>query len=300
MRALRVLSVLVASLVLVAGLAVVSVAQDADPTWPKTTWNLQYDDDIKQVLHVNELEPRAEPRPAVVFFHGGGLIAGTPLWDQEWADAIAEQGFVTFMAGYRLFDLESGENAWPTQLHDAQRALRWVRAHANEFNVDPARICAAGYSAGGYLVGLLGTIDAHDVSDPDLGGYPSRPDCVVMGAGDGDLTVPYPEADFEGVLVGDVMARWLGGTIDEKPETWESASPAHNIDADTPPFLVIHGTNDEYTPVEMSRSFVAAMEEAGRDVEYQELPGGHMEVPFQPVFMSTVERFLAERMHPAD
>ena len=133
----------------------------------------------------------------------------------------------------------------------------------------------------------------------------TRPDCVFMGAGDGDLTVPYPEIEqpgvpieLSGLTVGGLMAGWLGGTIDEVPEVWEAASPAHNIDADTPPFLVIHGSDDEYTPVEMSRNFVAAMREAGRDVEYLELPGGHMEVPNDPEFGPAIQRFLVDRMQP--
>jgi acetyl esterase/lipase len=121
-----------------------------------------------------------------------------------------------------------------------------------------------------------------------------------MGAGDGDLTVPYPEQPLDGVLVGDLMAGWLGGTIDEVPEVWEAASPAPNIDADTPPFLVIHGSDDEYTPVEMSRNFADAMREAGRDVEYLELPGGHMEVPFHPEFMPAIGSFLVDRMQPEE
>jgi acetyl esterase/lipase len=289
-------------LVLLGGLVGSAIAhsdeQGTDPTWPEITYRLEYGDDPKQIMHVYELEPRAEPRPAVVFFHGGGLVDGSPPWDLEWAGLVAERGFATFMVGYQLFDRDSGKNAWPTQLDDAQRAVRWVRAHADEFNVDPDRVCAAGYSAGGYLVGLLGTIDTRD--DPELAGYPIQPDCVVMGAGDGDLTVPYPEQYFDGVLVGEVMAAWLGGTIDEVPEVWEAASPTHNIDADTPPFLVIHGTDDEYTPVEMSRNFVAAMREAGREVEYLEPSGGHMEVPYDPEFMVTVERYLEVRMRPEE
>jgi len=271
---------------------------DQGTTWPRLTMLHEYGDDAKQIIQAYELEPRAEPRPAVVFFHGGGLIMGQPMMDAAPAKWVAELGFVTFMAGYRLYVPSSGANAWPTQLDDAQRAIRWVRAHADEFNVDLERVCATGYSAGGYLVGLLGTLDTRDDSDRDLAGFSSRPDCVFMGAGDGDLTVPYPEQYLDGVLVGDLMAGWLGGTIEEMPEAWEAASPAHNIDADTPPFLVIHGSEDEYTPVEMSRNFVAAMREAGRDVEYLELPGGHMEVPSHPEFLPTVERFLVDRMHP--
>ena len=302
MRTVRLSLVGAVILALLGGLSSVVVAQseepDQDTTWPKLTMYHDYGDDAKQVIHAYELEPRAEPRPAVVFLHGGGLIMGEPMWDSAPAKWLAGLGFVAFMAGYRLYDPANDSNLWPTQLDDAQRAIRWVRVHADEFNVDPERVCAFGYSAGGYLVGLLGTLDTRDDSVPDLAGISSRPDCVFMGAGDGDLTVPYPEQYLDGVLVGDLMAGWLGGTIEEMPEAWEAASPAHNIDADTPPFLVIHGSEDEYTPVEMSRNFVAAMREAGRDVEYLELPGGHMEVPYDPEFGTAIERFLVDRMHP--
>ena len=145
-------------------------------------------------------------------------------------------------------------------------------------------------------MGLLGTLEASDDSDPDLAGFSSRPDCVVMGAGDGDLSVPYPMQ-----FLTDVMAGLLGGTIEEVPEAWEAASPAHNIDTNTPPLLVIHGTDDEYTPVQMSRNFVEAMREADRDVEYLELPGRHVEVYLDnPEFWPAIERFLVDRMHPAE
>lgn len=304
MRTLRLSLAGAVTLALLGGLGSVLAAQSEEPdqgtTWPKLTMFHEYGDDATQVIHAYELEPRTEPRPAVVFFHGGGLIMGEPMWDAEPAKDVAEQGFVTLMAGYRLYDPVSGANAWPAQLDDAQRAIRWVRAHADEFDVDPERVCALGYSAGGYLVGLLGTLDTRDDSDPDLAGFSSRPDCVVMGAGDGDLTVPYPEQDLDGMLVGDLMAGWLGGTTDEVPEAWEAASPAHNVDAETPPFLVIHGTDDEYTPVEMSRNFVEAMREAGREVEYVELAGGHMEVPYDPEFATTIDRFLLDKMRPAE
>jgi acetyl esterase/lipase len=305
MRTLRLSLVGTVILVLLGGLGGAVVGQsgepDQDTTWPKLTTVHEYGDDAKQTIHAYELEPRAEPRPALVFFHGGGLIFGDPLDDAKVARQLAERGFVTFMAGYRLYNPTTGTNLWPTQLDDAQRAIRWVRAHADEFNVDPERVCAMGYSAGGYLVGLLGTHDTLDDSDPALAGISSRPDCVVMGAGDGDLTVPYPDTNLLGYgQVGDLMADWLGGTIEEVPETWEAASPAHNVDADTPPFHVSHGTDDESTPVEMSRNFVEAMREAGRDVEYLELPGGHMDVPANPEIWPAIEGFLVSRMHPEE
>ena len=166
MRTLRLSLAGTVLLALLGGLGGAVIAQSLEPEqdveWPQLTRGIVYgeDDSFRQVIHVFEPEPRAEPRPAVVFFHGGGLVFGVPLQDMDWAQAIAEQGYVTYMAGYRLFDENTGENPWPAQLDDAQRAIQWVRAHADEFNVDPGRICAIGHSSGGHLAGLVGTTEA--------------------------------------------------------------------------------------------------------------------------------------------
>ena len=95
------------------------------------------------------------------------------------------------------------------------------------------------------------------------------------------------------------MADWLGGTNDEVPKVWEAASRAQHR-ADTPPFLVIEGADDEATPVEMSRNFVEAMREAGREVEYVEIRGGHKDVPANAQIWPAVEGFMVGKMHPEE
>jgi acetyl esterase/lipase len=268
-------------------------ADDQDVNWPKLTGPLAYDDSPWQVIHVFEPEPRTAPRPAVVFFHGGALVFGEPLQDADWAKMVAEQGYVAFMAGYRLFDDETGENPWPAQLDDAQRAIRWVRAHADEFDVDPERVCAIGHSAGGRLASLLGTTEAADDSDSDLLGIPSRVDCVVSVSGVVDLMVPDPDAFWTSV-----SNELLGGTVDEVPEVWQAASPTHNVDEDTVPFLVIHGNRDENVPVEMARNLADALAEAGRQFVYAEVPASHMDVRTPQATNALVQTFLDYQLHP--
>jgi acetyl esterase/lipase len=230
-----------------------------------------------------------------VLFHGGGLIMGQPLQDTEWAEWLTEQGYVAFMAGYRLFDPVTGANPWPAQVDDAQRAMRWVRAHADEFDVDPERICAAGHSSGGHLAGLVGTTEASGDADPELDGVSSHADCVVSISGDADFMVPDDDPEWT-----DVRGRLFGGTVEEVPDVWRSASPAHNVDADTPPFLVIHGTLDEMISIEVARNLVTALAEAGVDHVYEEVPTDHFDVLEHEAFFDLQESFLASQLHPTE
>lgn len=271
----------------------VSEELDEAVSWPLLTRFLAYGEDPKQVIHVYELEPRAEPRPAVVFFHGGGLIMGQPLQDAEMAEWIAEQGYVTFMAGYRLFGTVDGANPWPAQLDDAQRAIQWVRVHSDEYNVDPERICAMGHSSGGHLAGLVGSTETTDSPDPELAGVSSRVDCVVSVSGDADLMVPY-----ENTMWTQVFDQMFGGTVEEVPEVWQAASPAYNVDEDTVPFLVIHGNHDEEVPVEMARNLADALAEAGRDYVFAEVDAGHLDIGEPEATGELIETFLAYQLHP--
>jgi len=275
-----------------------SEAPDEDSTRPKLTRGFaEYGDDPKQIIHFYELEPRAEPRPAVLVFHGGGLVYGQPLQDAEWAKDIAEQGYVTFLAGYRLFDPVTGEHAWPTQLDDARQAMRWVRAHADEFGVDPERVCAIGHSAGGQLASLLGTTEGPADPDPDLAGIPSRADCVVDISGPTDRMVmdPVPDPEWTGL-----MNELYGGSVEEVPEVWRVASAAHHVDEAAVPFLIIHGNLDEMVSIEQSRNLAAALAAAGVEYEFAEVPTDHFDVLELDGLSELIGAFLAGQLHPED
>ena len=251
------------------------------------------DDRLGQVIHVLEPRSREKPRPAVVLFHGGGLTAGTPLQDMDWAEPLARQGYVAFMAGYRLFDEDSGMNPWPTQLADARRAMRWIRAHARDFNVDPGRLCAMGHSSGGHLAGLLGSTDILDETDSELAGLSSRADCVVAISGDADFMVPYEDSATTSLLVA-----LFGGTVEEIPAIWRDASPAHHVDEHTVPFLIIHGNRDEGVPVQMARNLASALARAGVEHVYAELSAGHMDIGERELAHALWDAFLADQLRP--
>jgi acetyl esterase/lipase len=180
------------------------------------------------------------------------------------AQQLARAGYVAFSVDYRLVDAATGSHRWPAQLDDVQRAVRWVRAHAADYVIDPMRVGAYGWSAGGQLAALLGTRDTRDATAP-LASYPSRVACVVDLAGDVDLAAyTQPPALHEVVAL-------LGGTPQEVPERYRDASPLSWIDGRATPFLVVHGEQDDVVPIEQSRRLVAALHAAGVEVRYVEL-----------------------------
>ena len=103
-------------------------------------------------------------RPGVLMVHGGGWIGGDKAQYQKFGEKLAEKGYVAFSINYRLLPYFPH----PAQIDDTQRAMRWIRAHAADYHLDPKRIGALGDSAGGHLVSLLGTTDTRDNSDPEL------------------------------------------------------------------------------------------------------------------------------------
>mgnify|MGYP001814814508 CR=1 FL=1 len=299
MRMLRVPLVGTVILVLLANLGGAVLAQD--DTWPKIQEYVAYGEDpLRQFVHVYEPEPREEPRPALLFFHGGALEVGiTPDDARPFGDLAAGGAFggpyVTFLAGYRLLDQATGEVRWPAQLHDAQRVVRWVRAHADEYNVDPDRVCAVGDSSGGHLAAMLGVLDTVDDSDPELAGISSRVQCVITTAGNVDLTIPEPEwlqdAWYEAIPVAEIEA---------DPTIAQEASPIFHVDEDTVPMLVLHGNQDSVVSIEASRNLADALGAAGIEYVYAELPTGHGEhqILQEQGTWELVEAFLNYQLHP--
>ena len=254
---------------------------------------------VPLLLDVYRSLPHEEPRPAVVLIHGGGMWTGSRAHMEHPAQQLTRAGYVAFSVDYRLVDAADTSpitrgpirHRWPAQLDDVQRAVRWVRAHATEYGIDPMRVGAFGWSAGGQLAALLGTRDTRDADAP-LASYPSRVACVVDLAGDVDLgAYTQPPALQEVIAL-------LGGSPQEVPERYRDASPLSWIDGRTTPFLVVHGDQDDVVPIEQSWRLVAALRAAGVKVQYVELAGaGHEDLGWDRVGPPTLA-FLDHHLRP--
>jgi acetyl esterase/lipase len=219
--------------------------------------------------------PAGLPKPAIVFLCGNG-------WGYEKAysreqflyamDLAAERGYVSATVDYSS-TMENGNRRamgkFPAQVHDVKSAIRFLRANAGAYDIDPGRIAVVGFSSGGNLALMLGLTTPADGLEGD-GDYPGRSSAVqavVNLSGATDLAKwnlePYVSA-------------YLGGSLKERPELFAKASPATYARPGTPPVLTIHGGLDRVVPPEQAAAFDARMKEAGSHHELIVKPGlGH-------------------------
>ena len=235
-------------------------------------------------------------RPALVQIHGGGWVIGDkreqglPLLGH-----MAAQGWVGFNVNYRL----SPGATFPDHLVDLKQALVWIRAHADEYGIDPHFVCVTGGSAGGHLTALVALTQGEARFQP--------------GFVDGDTTVAaavpfYGVYDFtpDGAFGADpeIFRRFLEpwvmkAFVEDQPERYVDASPIHHVHPDAPPFLVIHGDRDTLAPVEDARAFVERLRAVSRQpVLYAEMQGAQHAFEIFPSVRAAkviegVERFLS-------
>ena len=262
-----------AAIAAVAIAAAIWLRRDLGPV--EVTTNVPYSDagDVGLFLDIYRPRDRASgPRPAVVLIHGGGWVQGDKSWEASLADRLTRAGFVAVAIDYRL--ATDAGSRYPAQVDDVQRAVRWVRAHAREYGIDPDRVGAVGHSAGGHLAASLGSRETRDNSDPTLARYSSRVACVVDSAGPADFTTD--ESPSVGPSIAWVVPNLFGHSRAEAPEAYRDASPMTHVDARSAPTLLLHGTADDIVPIDQSRRLLRALREAGVEARLVELEGaGH-------------------------
>lgn len=239
--------------------------------------DIPYAPEVAASLTLDLFMPQHPPSgvPGVLLLHGGGWRNGTPMSFWRHAVHLAARGWVAACASYRL----TPDHTFPTQMHDTQAAVRWLRRHAQELGVDPQRIGAAGSSAGGHLVTLLGTTDAPQ------DGVSSRVQAVVAFNGVFDMVTFYGQHPAAQALLSD------------NPDLARAASPHWLADATAAPSLLLHGDADATVPHQQSIAYAARLKEVGVPVELHIEPGtGHGYANRAPYFNDAVarmERFLA-------
>lgn len=181
-----------------------------------------------------------KPLPAIVCIHGGGWQSGNRLNHGHLAKALAARGFVAVSISYRL----SGEATFPAQIHDAKAAVRWLRANAKQWGIDPDAIGATGLSAGGNLTALLATSGGVDSLEGE-GGNANFSSAIQAAAPMGAQSDFTSERNREISKTADIWQKFLGGSQEDVPETYQLASPRSHLDAKDPPTIFITGEFDD-------------------------------------------------------
>jgi acetyl esterase/lipase len=181
--------------------------------------------------------------PVIVWIHGGGWIRGSR--DTNHAAPLAAHGYASVTIDHRFLQ----QAPFPAQFDDCTAAVRWVRANAKTYNLDPDHIGVMGASSGGHLASLLGTAGhlapADSTSAPNLQ-YSSRVQAVIVQFG--LLRIPQDKTNKSDVI--------------------------SFINKDTPPFLIVHGDRDKSVPIKQSEQLTEALKKAGVEVTMYTVQGG--------------------------
>jgi acetyl esterase/lipase len=213
----------------------------------------------------------AGPFPGMLVVHGGAWTMGTRAQLAAVAVSLAKNGYTAAAISYRL----APKYTFPAQIYDCQAAVRWMRTHASEIKLDPTHVGGFGYSAGGHLVALLGTLDDDDIREE---GVPkdapsARLQVVMAGGAPCDFCV-LPEQSER-------LAYWLGGTRAARPNAYREASPVSFITTDDPPMFFFHGAHDLLVPISSPKGMVALLTAAGVTAEmYTVNDEGHIQTIF--------------------
>jgi acetyl esterase/lipase len=215
------------------------------------------------------------PLPVIVYVHGGAWLGGDRSGGHgRLADYVAGGEYAAVSVGYRL----TGEAIWPAQIHDCKGAIRWVRANAKKYNLDPDKIGVVGESAGGHLVAMLGTSGGVKELEGDLGEYKdvsSKVQCVVDLFGPADLpAMKDAPSSLNHDAANSPEGKLVGGRVSDKKDVAIAASPITYVSADDPPFLIFHGSKDPLVPYNQSERLSEALKKAKVECTFVTVDGG--------------------------
>jgi acetyl esterase/lipase len=216
-------------------------------------------------LRLDLYSPRkiSAPLPVIIWIHGGSWYRGRK--ERCPAVRMVDEGYAVASIDYRLTEVAP----FPAQIEDCKAAVRWLRANASKYNLDPNRIGVCGFSAGGHLAALLGT--SGGVRELEGGGdnlnVSSRVQAVLVVSGPVDFVRLYHDAlttptETTPKVLAAIKAL-MGGSIEEHEATAIAASPLNYISRDDPPFLIIHGEQDATVPVIQCHLLADALKRAG-------------------------------------
>jgi len=219
------------------------------------------------------VEEGAKPLPLVIWVHGGGWEGGNKDGCPPRGAGMLGRGYACASLGYRL----TNAAPFPAQIEDCRAAIRFLRAHADEYGLDPDRFGVWGSSAGGHLVALMGT--AGDETSFDVGENKDvsakvQAVCDYCGPSDFAAFAAASGGDRFGANPSSPIYRLLDGPFAERGELAKKASPITYVSKDDPPFFIVHGDADRTVPVSQGKRLHEALKKAGVDSTLKLLPGG--------------------------
>ncbi len=229
----------------------------------------------RQKLDLYVPEKTEKPVPVIIWVHGGGWQNGSKDGCPPLRQGFVQRGYAVASLDYRL----SGDAIFPVQIEDCKAGIRWLRAHAKEYGIDPDRFGVWGSSAGGHLVALLGTSGDEKAFDvgPNLN-VSSRVQAVCDYYGPTDLT----QMDARAVSGARLKhndpkspeACLLGGPVQENKEKAARANPITYVSTNAlPPFLIVHGDADPVVPFHQSELLFDALKRNGAPVHFHCIKG---------------------------
>lgn len=234
--------------------------------------------------------------PVIVWVHGGAWLSGSK--DECPARRFVGRGYAVASINYRL----SHQAVFPAQIEDCKAAVRWLRAHATEHQLDQERFAAWGASAGGHLVALLGATGDTNLFDKGENlDQSSRVQAVVDWFGPTDFTqmstYSPTNSPFDHDAPDSPESLLIGGAIQRNKRKAAAANPVTYVSKADPPFLIMHGNRDNLVPYQQSELLRDALQSAGVPVTLKIIEGaGH---GFGgPEVYRTVEEFLDAQLKP--
>lgn len=240
-------------------------------------------------------EASVKGRPAILLIHGGAWSSGSRRDLGGYALRLARNGFVAIAIDYRL----APRWKFPAQVDDVRTAIRWMSNHSDSLGIDPARIGIFGYSAGGHLACLIGTlVDEPLETQASTSLWPLDDQRLQNQIKPAAICAGGPPCDLLNVPAG--LAFFLGGSPQQIPDVYTAASPVTHASAGDVPTLFIHGLADSIVPVQCSQSLYQSQRELGVASEFLAFESqGHLLTFLNPrTAESMIDFFQRKLNHP--
>lgn len=267
-----------------AAAGVVRITND-DPFFERKP-GLAYGPTADQTLDLYVPLTGSAPYPVIVGIEATDFVAADK--DSKITIREAERGYIVAKVSFRPDETAQ----FPAQVQDTKAAVRWLRAHATEYGIDPNRIGVWGIGPGGHIAALLGTTDdapPFEMANEPNAEFSSRVQAVVDW---------YGEIDFAPLEANETYTRYLGCAALDCPETAAAANAASYASANDAPLLIVHGANDQFVPVPTVQSLYLGLLNAGVDSRLTIVDGaGHGGAGWNnPARFEEVDRFFDEKL----